>query len=215
MLKTYNELRAIDVTPWCDYRDAKDERGRATKVPYLSWATCLDLLHQNGAEEVWYEPLENEHGSVLFSAAETTNKDGRKCGNYFVKVRIHIDSLEFDFTYPLMNGSLVVWEDTLTQLRISNAHARAFVKGVAMRTGLGFGLWLDDKDTDPTEAKEDLSQHNPYKVKAYIEELCTQKIKKGISEDDLLSGLGITKKQLLSILKGLENAGWLLGELKK
>lgn len=39
MLKKYEELRKIDVTPYCEERD---------KALYLNWAKCIDLLHENG-----------------------------------------------------------------------------------------------------------------------------------------------------------------------
>jgi hypothetical protein len=43
MLKSYAELRKIDVTPYCEDRDG---------AKYLPWAKCVDLLHTNGAEKV-------------------------------------------------------------------------------------------------------------------------------------------------------------------
>src|SRR5699024_378236 len=131
----------------CDKREAKDDRGHKVQVPYLNWATCKNLLHENGAESVYFVPLKAPNGSYLFMSAEVENKDGRRTGCWFVSVEIHIDGRTFTMDMPLMNGSLVVYEDTLNQLRISNAHARAFVKGVAIHTGLGFSLWCTDKDT--------------------------------------------------------------------
>ena len=38
MLKSFDELIQVDVKPFCDLRDAKDEKGNVIKVPYLSWA---------------------------------------------------------------------------------------------------------------------------------------------------------------------------------
>ena len=66
MLKSFAELRKIDVLPYCEKREAKDENGRKIQVPYLNWAKCKDLLHENGAEVVYFEPLVNENGSTLF-----------------------------------------------------------------------------------------------------------------------------------------------------
>lgn len=215
MLKPYEELRKIDVLPFCDRREAKDDRGKKILIPYLNWAKCVELLHSNGASEVWFDPIEDANGSLVWSSAQTANKDGRRCGNYFVKVNIHIDDKEFVQTYPLMNGANIVYEDTLNQLRISNAHARAFVKGVAIRTGLGFGLWLDESDTEPTSMKEDLSEHNPLKVREYIEKLMTDKIRRGTSEDDILASMGINRKQFEIVLKSLTNAYALIAELRK
>ena len=46
MLKPFHELIKLDVRPYCDVRDAKDESGKIIKVPYLSWAKCIKLLHE-------------------------------------------------------------------------------------------------------------------------------------------------------------------------
>ena len=50
MLKNYDELVKIDVTPYCDLRDAKDDKGKPIKVPYLNWAKCKELLHENACD---------------------------------------------------------------------------------------------------------------------------------------------------------------------
>ena len=43
MLKSYEEMRKVDVKPYLEKRDGMD---------YLNWAMCIDLLHKNGAENV-------------------------------------------------------------------------------------------------------------------------------------------------------------------
>ena len=40
--KSYDEMRKIDVKPFCEKRDGLD---------YLNWAMCIDLLHKNGAKK--------------------------------------------------------------------------------------------------------------------------------------------------------------------
>ena len=202
-LKSYSELRKIDILPFCEVREGKDDKGRKVQIPYLNWAKCIDLLREYGASDVYYEPVENTDGTFLFSSAQTQTKDGRQCGSYFVKVRIHIDELDFVQSYPLMNGVLVVYTEGLNQLRISNAHARAFVKGVAIRTGLGLQLWMNE---DAPEAVEDLSQHDPLKVKQYIEQLLTEKIQRGMQYEDILAQMQLDKKKLAILLRGLEKA---------
>ena len=58
MLGSYNELRKIDVSQWTEKRDGAD---------YLNWAKCIDLLHENGAEKVYFEPVVNPlTGSSLY-----------------------------------------------------------------------------------------------------------------------------------------------------
>lgn len=207
MLKSYSELSAVDVLPYCDYRDAKDDKGKKIQVPYLNWATCKNLLHENGAETVYYTPLKTREGSYLFRSADVENKDGRKTGCWFVSVEIHIDDHVFTMDMPLMNGSLVVYEDTLNQLRIANAHARAFVKGVAIHTGLGFSLWCTDKDTE--QDLDDLSGHSIMAVKRRIEMEITAKLQKGMEMDDILSLVGINRRQFDNTMKALDNAQWI------
>lgn len=207
MLKSYSELSAVDVLPYCDYREAKDDKGKKIQVPYLNWATCKNLLHENGAETVYYTPLKTSEGSYLFRSADVENKDGRKTGCWFVSVEIHIDDHVFTMDMPLMNGSLVVYEDTLNQLRIANAHARAFVKGVAIHTGLGFSLWCSDKDTE--QDPDDLSGHSIMAVKRRIEMEITAKLQKGMEMDDILSLIGINRRQFENTMKALDNAQWI------
>lgn len=202
-LKSYNELVKLDVAKHCEYRDAKDEQGRKIRVPYLNWAKCIELLHQNGAETVYYTPLRASDGSYLFSSAAVSNKDGRKTGCWFVSVEIHIDDLTFTMDMPLLNGSIMVYEDTLNQLRISNCHARAFVKGVAIRTGLGFSLWSGEKDTDGGE--DDLSGHNIMAIKTRMERLITAKLQNGISMDDMLSCIGLNQRKFDNIMAQFGN----------
>ena len=213
MLKPYNELVKIDVLPYCDKREAKDDKGRKALVPYLNWATCKTLLHENGAESVYFVPLKAPNGSYLFMSAEVENKDGRRTGCWFVSVEIHIDDRTFTMDMPLMNGSLVVYEDTLNQLRIANAHARAFVKGVAIHTGLGFSLWCTDKDTEPDP--DDLSGHSIIAIKRRIETELTAKMQRGMDMDDILSAIGINRRQFDNTMKAIDNIQWLESQILK
>lgn len=213
MLKPYSELSKIDVTSYCEYRKAKDDKGKEIQVPYLNWAKCVDLLHEYGAETVYYIPLKAPDGGYLFSSKEVQDKNGRTTGCYFVSVEIHIDDLVFTMDMPLMNGSLVVYDDTMNQLRIANCHARAFVKGVAIRTGLGFSLWLGEKDTDP--ADDDLSRHSITAIKQRIEMLMTAKLQNGLSMDDILAHLDVNQKQFDKIWASFQNIQTLENSLKK
>lgn len=215
MLKKFDELYKIDVMPFCDLKDGKDDRGKAIKIPYLNWAKCVTLLHENGAEVVYFTPIKNADGGYLFESREVKNKDGRTTGCYFVSVEIHIDDLVFTQDLPLLNGNLVVYDDTLNQLRISNAHARAFVKGVAIRTGLGFSLWAED-DEGEKAMSEDLSIHNIYKIKQRIEQTITDKLKRGMSKSDIASGCGLKEKDLdLILTKYVSGIAYLEDALRK
>lgn len=188
-IKSYAEMRKIDVKPFCEYRDAKDDKGKPIKVPYLNWAKCKELLHENGAEVVYFEPCVNANGSSLFMSDQVfTDKNGVTNRCYEVRVKIVIDDLIFEAQYPLMNGSNPVKDNSLTQQRLWNAQTRAFVKGVAMRTGLGFGLWLDDADGQDN-GDDDLSRHNLRAVQERMQMAYTKLIKKGMSTREIADRL--------------------------
>ena len=195
-LKPYSELRKIDVLPYCEKRETKDDKGKKVMVPYLNWAKCKDLLHENGAETVYFEPLVNENGSTLFMTdIPFTDSKGNSNRCFEVRVRIVIDDLEFVQNYPLLNGMYVVREDNINQLRLSNAQARAFVKGVAIRTGLGFGLWLTEDETTQRDGEEDLYFHNILKIKERVERLVTVKMDDGLTLPQICEKLNIDEDQ--------------------
>lgn len=195
MIKSYAEMRKIDVLPLCDKRKAKDDRGKEIEVPYLNWAKCMDLLHENGAEVVYFEPCVNANGSSLFMSDQVfTDSKGNTNRCYEVRVKIVIDDLVFTAQYPLMNGSNPVKDNSLTQQRVWNAQTRAFVKGVAMRTGLGFRLWLDDPESKPEE--DDLSRHNLFAIKERMQIAYTKAIKKGMSTSEIANAVGMTEEEV-------------------
>ena len=212
-LKPYSELRKIDVLPYCEQRETKDDNGKKIKVPYLNWAKCKELLHENGAEVVYYEPLINENGSTLFMTdIPFADSKGNLNRCFEVRVKIVIDDLEFVQNYPLLNGVYVVREDTINQLRLSNAQARAFVKGVAIRTGLGFGLWVNDDETTQKDGEENLYFHNILKIRERVERLITMKMDNGLTIPQICDKLNIDEDQFnvymkhFTILDRLEKA---------
>ena len=48
MLKSYEELVRVDVSQYCEKRDG---------FTYLNWAKCIELLRENGATIVYWEPV--------------------------------------------------------------------------------------------------------------------------------------------------------------
>ena len=195
MLKSFNEMRKIDVLPFCELRDAKDDNGKLIKVPYLNWAKCKDLLHQHGAEKVIFEPVAGPNGSSLIMAdAVFEDKNGIANRCYEVRVRITIDDLVFESQFPLMNGSNPVKDNSLTQQRLWNAQTRAFVKGVAIHTGLGFDLWLND--ATGAEQEDDLSKHSLDAIKLRFQQTYTQKLQKHMSVKDIADGLNMTEDEV-------------------
>ncbi len=194
MLKKYSELVNIDVLPFCEMREAKDDKGRKIEVPYLNWAMCKNLLHENGAETVYFEPVTGPNGSSLIMADQVfTDKDGKTNRCYEVRVRVVIDDLVFESQFPLMNGSNPVKDNSLTQQRLWNAQTRAFVKGVAIHTGLGFKLWANSEEDKPNVMEDDLSKHSLKSIKQRFQEEYTKLMMAGMSVKEIADALGMTE----------------------
>lgn len=189
--KSFNEMLAVDVSGYVKQRD---------NIDYLPWAACKKLLHDHGAEVVMFEPVPGADGSTLRkSDLAFADKNGVENRCYEVLVHIQVDNLEWDIAYPIMNGNNPVKDNSLNQLRVHNAVRRAFVKGVAERTGLGFNLWLGDDDL-PVEDTEDLSKHNLMKCKQRLTELITYKINSGIPLSIMADRLNMSEETLRSKL---------------
>lgn len=194
MIKPYSEMRKIDVTPFVEQRDGND---------YLNWAKCKELLHDNGAEVVYFEPCVNPNGSSLFMSDQTfTDGKGNTNRCYEVRVHIVIDDLEFEAQYPLMNGSNPVKDNSMSQQRVWNAQTRAFVKGVAMRTGLGFNLWLKNMEEQVTE--DDLSKHSLFAIKTRMQQEYTNALRKKMSTKDIADAVGMTEDEVKVIFTYFE-----------
>ena len=212
MLKSYNELRKVDVSKWVENRDGAD---------YLNWAKVVDLLHENGAEKVYFEPVVNEFtGSSLFMTEQAfTDKNGMVNRVYETAVKIVIDDLEFIQRGPVTNGSNPVKDNSMTQQRLWNCQTRLFVKGVAIRTGLGFNLWLkNEQDDEKNSWEDDLSKHNIFKIQERIQQLVTAKMKQGISVEKIASNLGITEEEFrnyFTYFKILDRLEKRIGEMKE
>ena len=194
-IKPYAEMRKIDVSPFVEKRDGND---------YLNWAMCKELLHQNGAETVYFEPCVNDKGSSLFMS-EQSFEDGKGNKNRCYEVRVHIviDDLEFDAQFPLMNGNNPVKDNSMSQQRVWNAQTRAFVKGVAMRTGLGFDLWLKNDFTSKT-TEDDLTKHSLFAIKERMQQTYTKLIKKKMSTKDIAEALELTEDEVKVIFTYFE-----------
>lgn len=196
MIKSFAEMRKIDVTPYCDMREAKDDNGKKIIVPYLNWARCKDLLHQHGAEKVIFEPVTGPNGSSLIMADATfLDKNGVANRCYEVRVKVTIDDLVFESQFPLMNGSNPVKDNSLTQQRVWNAQTRAFVKGVAIHTGLGFDLWLTD--TTGVDQEEDLKKHNIFAIKERFQQEYTKVLRdKNFSTKEIAEKCGMSEDEV-------------------
>ena len=56
-----------------------------------------------------------------------------------------IDDQVYEMQTPVMNGANPVKDNSMSQQRVWNSMCRAFVKCVAIHTGLGFDLWLKEE----------------------------------------------------------------------
>lgn len=135
MLKSYEELRKIDVMPYCEERDG---------IKYLNWATCIALLHENGAKEVRFEviPDETTGSSLRMTSCTFSDSKGNTNRCYETRIKVVIDDKEYIMQSPVMNGQNPVKDNSMNQLRVWNSMCRSFVKCVAIHTGLGFNMWL-------------------------------------------------------------------------
>ena len=192
MLKSYEEMLKVDVSKYVEKRDGAE---------YLNWAKVVDLLHENGAKIVYFEPVPNvETGSSLYMTDQVfTDKNGITNRVYETAVRVVIDDLVFIQRGPVTNGSNPVKDNSMTQQRLWNCQTRLFVKGVAIRTGLGFNLWLKEEEKNEKDNwEDDLSKHNIFKIQERMQQLLSTKMKQGLSLEKIASNLGVSEEELRS-----------------
>ena len=112
MLKSYDEMRKIDVSKWTEKRDGAD---------YLNWAKVIDLLHENGATKVHFEPLVNENGSsLIMTNQEFKDSKGGTNRVYETAVKIKIDEVvrELDDQFSLTRSKETeIEKSTITRIR--------------------------------------------------------------------------------------------------
>lgn len=138
MLKSYEELRKIDVKPYCEERDG---------MLYLNWAKCIALLHEYGAKTAYWVPIPDEKTGTSLRMTDVLFTDSKGNVNrcYETRILVVIDENEYEMQSPVMNGSNPVKDNSMSQQRVWNSMCRSFVKCVAIHTGLGFDLWLKEE----------------------------------------------------------------------
>lgn len=162
MLKNFMELYDLDIAQYVSKKptfkrnkSTNEYEAQEKKLDYLAWCTCLMLLYQNGAEEVRYGNYLNQEGHTLFLWHENLPE---------VHVWVQIDGKKFDLVYPVIDGSTDIKMEKIAQSDIHNASQRAFVKDVAINTGLGLRLWEKEEKEAPAQPKDDISIHNVLRV---------------------------------------------------
>lgn len=185
-IKSWNEMRSLDISKYVKQRD---------KADYLPWAECLKLLYENGAEKVKIIPQTTDNGSSLFMSDQVfTDKSGNTNRCYEVLVAVEIDENRYLISYPVMNGINAVRDNLMNQNAVHKAQMRAFVKCVAINTGLGFDLWRDDSDIE--NDTDDLSKHNLFAIKERMQQAYTRAIKKGMSTGDIAKAVNKTEDEV-------------------
>lgn len=216
-LASYDELRNLDLS---SYIEKRENEKKQKVLDYINWARIIDLLHKNGAEKVYFEPVVNPATGSSLYMTDQVFEDSKENTNrvYETAVRIVIDDLEFIQRGPVMNGSNPVKDNSMSQQRLWNCQTRLFVKGVAIRTGLGFDLWLkDEEEEEKNNWEDDLSKHKLGAIQQRLEQLVTRKNKEGISVPKIAENLGITEEEFrnyftyFAVLDRLEKR---IGEMK-
>lgn len=192
-LKSYEELRKVDVSQWTEKRDGAE---------YLNWAKCVDLLHENGAEKVYFMPIINpKTGTSLFmTEQEFADKNGVINRCYETEIEIIVDDDVWRFRGPVMNGSNPVKDNSMSQQRLWNCQTRLFVKAIALRKGLGFDLWLKDElKAEKDSWEDDLNKHDIFKIKERCQQIYTQKMKEGLSVKEIAERLHKTEDEVKAL----------------
>ena len=193
MLKSWNEMRSLDITKYVKKRD---------KADYLPWASCLKLLYENGAENVRIRTLTDANGSSLFMSDQTfTDKNGDVNRCYEVRLEVVVDGSTYGMSYPVMNGINPVRDKLMNQNAVHKAQMRAFVKCVAINTGLGFDLWLDDADI--ADDVDDLSKHNIFAIRERMQQTYTKLVKRGLSTSEIAKMMGTSEQTVQYYLNGI------------
>ena len=195
MLKPYNELRKIDVSDFTEKRDGAD---------YLPYNRCIDLLHEHGAEKVYFLPVQNPKtgGSLYESETVFEDKNGVKNRCYETRIEIHIDDNVYYMQSPVMNGANPVKDNSMSQQRVWNSMTRSFVKAVAMYTGLGFSLWLKEEEDERNQQHKADQYHDIMQVQNRVFETITAIQKKGnMTLADIAEKMDRTEDEMRTYLK--------------
>lgn len=195
MLIPYNELRKVDVSEFVEKRDGAD---------YLPYNKCIDLLHEHGAEKVYFLPVQNPKtgGSLYESETVFEDKNGVKNRCYETRIEIHIDDNVYYMQSPVMNGANPVKDNSMSQQRVWNSMTRSFVKAVAMYTGLGFSLWLKEEENERKQQNQADQYHDIMQVQNRVFETITAIQKRGnLTIADIAEQMGKTEEELRTYLK--------------
>lgn len=202
MLKPFAELYALDISGEVSQKPVKKKMEDGSwreicKLDYLSWATVLRLLHEHGAETVRYGNILSAEGHSLHLLSGHLPE---------VHVWVEIDGARYEITYPVIDGSKDVKMDYIAQSDVHNASQRAFVKCVAVNTGLGLRLWEKEDKEQPKEVKDDINAHNVLRVYDRLNEKFSRAVRKIGSEREVCALLELNQKQMRVMFQCLQVA---------
>ncbi len=207
-VKPFNELLELDLSgavskkPTFKKNKRTGELEPAGELDYLNWADCLALLYQNGAQRVEFGNARSGADHPVFLLQDRLP---------FIRVYVTVDGDRRELDYPVIDGSKDISMEKLTQSDVHNATQRAFVKCVAVNWGLGLSLWRkEEKQLTDERSSIDLAEvSHIMAVKERVERMLTDKLKRGMEMEDLLSALGLRDGQFKKLMSYYDQL-WLL-----
>lgn len=200
MIPTFLELYKKDITEHVKKRfhTKKLPSGEYIKddakppMEYLEWSRVLVMLYELGATSVAYGNDYNPDGHPVF-----LSKSGAAP---FVKVWVRIDENTFYISHPVLNGMYLGYADN--QLHIHTASQRAFVKCVAINTGLGLSLWEKEEEKTIMDESEVESKDANNELNLKLLKVFNSAIRKLGSDTEVHTQLSTNKKFFRDMLKG-------------
>lgn len=193
MIKKFSDLVKLDLSKHTQkkptFYKGSDGRLKPTTedkwLDYIEWAKVLELLYENGAENVsWISTPSLDKVNTLV-------------------ITLTIDSKEFITEYPIIDGNSIINQPN--QMQLHKAELRGFVKAVAIHTGLGLGLWMKEE----RQLQETVEQKTKQTIQQEKKILSEDRFIKAL--ENIKSGV-ITKEKVMELfelntnqLKQIEN----------
>lgn len=175
-MKNFNELLSLDLS---------DKIHTYKGFKHLPWVECLKLCKEYISEKITY----------FFDTTEWSPPN--RNGDIFATVKVVVASpgeFEWRMSYPVIDGDIAVANPDSFRLQV--AQQRAFVKCVAINSGLGLGLW-EKELTSPEIANPE----SPGNLGVKIVNLFGELVPRFGDPKALHDEIGITEVELRDIVK--------------
>lgn len=204
MIKNFNELSKVEVPitkkPTFKFDKARQKMIQVGELDTLSWADCLSILYQQGAEKVTFENIPNGDGLLYID----------KNGAATIRIYVDIDGERRDIFYPVIDGTKDIKLEEIKQSDIYNAKQRAFVKCVAVNWGLGISLWKREVEPDSIQPEEKESWAEQFRA------IVNEAVKKCGGVPQMLQHLhNITEKDIKRFITDLQTIDGITATLGK